>query len=724
MPLVLAVAYLAYRRTVPRVSGAARRALTALRGVGLLLLISALCEPVAVLTREEAARPVVALLLDASRSMEIADVPDAGGAPRSRREAATRLLAEGGLESELSERHAVLPLLFGRDAVPGGDWATDLGDVAEGTDIAAALAGARQAGAVDALVLLTDGVRTTGGDPIAAARALGRPVYAVGFGNPAPARDLAVTSLLASEVVYAGIPSPVVATLRGTGFRGAAVEAELSDGERVLGRQSVRFPEGSEVAEARFTPALDGEGFRRLTVIVPAMEGEVTTENNAQSVAVKVLAKKIQVLLLFGRPEYDLPFLRRALAADEGMRVDAWFADARGVLRRGGGETAPPAGPITEDVLFAYDLVVIGCPTDVLFRRFAPEALGGFLERLEGALILLAGDQGFRPVPDGLWVLLPAAPPDRSPSLLNGPVSARLTLDGENHPLTRLLADPGENRALWTALPPLSAIANVGAPRPDAQVLVAGAPGGAPAPGPEPAWPLLVLSRRAGGRVLLVAGRGVWRWEFLTWGAGRSGDASARLWSSAVRWLVSRDEFKRIEVRPETPAVRRGERVRFFGRVLDESYRPVEGAALRLSLSRSDDPSFAREIALTASGSAGEYRGVATDLTPGLYRYRGEASRAGLSLGADEGDFVVSGRSAEFEETPLDEATLRAMAEASGGRYVRFADYRPGALGIRLEEKHRQVRREIPLWNHPILYLAIVGLFVAEWFLRKRRDLP
>jgi len=724
VPIVLAVAFLAYRRTVPRVAGAARRTLTVLRGLGLLLLLAALCEPVAVLTSEEAARPVVALLVDASRSMEIADVPVEGGAPRARREAAARLLDEGGLRAEIAERHALLPFLFGREAVPGGDPTADLGDVAEGTDIAAALAGARQAGAVDAIVLLTDGVRTTGGDPVSAARALGRPVYAIGLGNPTPARDLAVTSLLASEVVYAGVPSPVVATLRGTGFRGTEVEVVLREGDDVLARETVRFPDGSEVAEVRFAPALEGEGLRRLTLSAPVMEAEVTGENNAQSVAVKVLRKKIEVLLLFGRPEYDLPFLRRALAADEGMRVDAWFADARGALRRGGGETSPPRGSITEEILFGYDLLLIGTPTDALFQRFAPQALGAYLERREGALILLAGDQGFRPVPDGLWALLPVAPGDRSPLLANGPVAARLTLDGENHPLTRLLDDPEENRALWSALPPLSAIANVGPPRPDAQVLVAGAPAAPPAAVAESGRPLLVLSRRAGSRVLLVAGRGVWRWEFLTWGAGRSGDAPARLWASAVRWLVSRDEFKRIEVRPETPAFRRGERVRFFGRALDESYRPVEGAALRVTLSRSDDPAFAREIALSASGAPGEYRGVATDLAPGLYRYRGDATRSGLSLGADEGDFVVSERSAEFEETPLDEGTLRAIAEASGGRYLPSTEYRRGALGLRLEEKRREVRREIPLWNHPALYLAIVGLFVAEWFLRKRRDLP
>jgi hypothetical protein len=71
----------------------------------------------------------------------------------------------------------------------------------------------------------------------------------------------------------------------------------------------------------------------------------------------------------------------------------------------------------------------------------------------------------------------------------------------------------------------------------------------------------------------------------------------------------------------------------------------------------------------------------------------------------------------------MGEATLRGMAEASGGRYVPVGEYSEEALGVDLPESVREVRREIAIWNHPIVYLTIVGLFVTEWFLRKRRGL-
>jgi hypothetical protein len=69
----------AYRFAVPPLPALARRALTALRVVALMLLLWLLAQPV--LERSRGGRPHLVVLLDRSRSMELPVSP--GGVPRA-----------------------------------------------------------------------------------------------------------------------------------------------------------------------------------------------------------------------------------------------------------------------------------------------------------------------------------------------------------------------------------------------------------------------------------------------------------------------------------------------------------------------------------------------------------------------------------------------------------------------------------------------------------------
>jgi hypothetical protein len=61
-----------------------------------------------------------------------------------------------------------------------------------------------------------------------------------------------------------------------------------------------------------------------------------------------------------------------------------------------------------------------------------------------------------------------SAPASRRTS---GGFSPQLTHDGESHPVMRIGSGPEETAKRWSAVPPLSGISTLGAPRPGAQVL-------------------------------------------------------------------------------------------------------------------------------------------------------------------------------------------------------------------------------------------------------------
>ena len=177
LPLVLfgivIVGWLAYRG-VP-IAPARRRLLSGFRSATLLLLVLFLMRPVRTVHGADA-RPLVPILIDASRSMGIADL---AGRPRIER---ARDLVTGELLPVLGKTFDTEVLAFGeslRGATP-----SDIGALDRRTDIAGALAAAAERyrdRPVPGIVLLSDGSETdsrwsaTDGD-------VTPPVFALGLG--------------------------------------------------------------------------------------------------------------------------------------------------------------------------------------------------------------------------------------------------------------------------------------------------------------------------------------------------------------------------------------------------------------------------------------------------------------------------------------------------------------------------------------------------------------
>ena len=83
-----------------------------------------------------------------------------------------------------------------------------------------------------AMILLTDGVTTEGetlAEAASYARRKGVPVFTIGLGSEAPAKDLELADLLVDEVVFVDDIINFEFTLAGTGFDNRAVKVVLKE---------------------------------------------------------------------------------------------------------------------------------------------------------------------------------------------------------------------------------------------------------------------------------------------------------------------------------------------------------------------------------------------------------------------------------------------------------------------------------------------------------------
>ena len=656
----------------------------------------------------------LAVLIDDSRSLRVAD------GSTSRVEAARALLARWSAEAE----DGVAAFRFGSelragtlDALARGLEATD-----DETRLAAALEElATGPGSEDlgAIVVVSDGAESER-DALAVTGEV--KVHAVALGGGAPLVDDAIAELEADPVAFLRSQAEVRVVLRALRPTGGvvAIPVTLWEGDRVVREALVDVPAGGE-AEAiiPFEPRRLGRAVYRVTI--PVAEGDAVPANNERAFLVRVTRDKLRVLLVAGQPSWDVRFLRAFLERDPGTDLISFF-----ILRT------------TSDLTLAApdELALIPFPTDELFREhlgsfdvllfqnfdYGPYQMAAYLPRIHeyvergGAFAMIGGERSFAsggyagtPIADVLPVDLPSG--GSAASLLREGSFAP-AVDGElaRHPLVALRRDPAASRASWGRLATLEGTNRVAGVRDGAQVLLR-------RPGRSTREPLLVVGTRGEGRVLALMTDTSWRWGITS--GGLSGDASAyeRFWDRAVRWLAKDPSLEPTRVTTDRERYGPEGRVRVVGDVADLRYRPLAGEALRLRLLDDAGQELASEDVVT--DSTGGLRGTfVAPAEPGAYRVVVEGGEADGALG-EEGFVVELGGDELADPRPRPER-LRALAEASGGRFVARPEEAPALGSFDATRTRSEALREVAPFATPWAVGVLMGLLVLEWLLRRR----
>ncbi|HUF56788.1 MAG TPA: glutamine amidotransferase [Thermohalobaculum sp.] len=715
------VAWQAYRRfgTDPR----RRAALSTLRFLTLLLLVLFLMRPVASRSEPGARDAIVPILVDTSRSMSIEDADGARRLDRARDVLTSELLPA------LDEDFQVEVLSFGdgvEPAAPGSLSATG-----RRSDLAGALADVRErfrGRPVAGIVLISDGGDTSGSAEAAtvgADQSGSAPIYALGIGSPTVGRDREVTSVTAAEAVLdeSRVDLAVSAVSHGDG--GRAFELRLLEN-------------GRPIEVRRVTPAGDGVPVREVfqvsppreaptvyTVEIPVGPGELVPENNARSTLVLPPARTRRVLLVEGAPGFEHAFIKRALAQDRGLEVDAAVRHGRNeqgqdtfYIQAAARRSQPldSGFPRGREDLFVYDAVVLanvegrqlGSARMELLRAFVAERGGGLL--VLGAQSFLG--QGLLGTP--VEEVLPLDLTGRNTAVLpassvKGLNRVALTGHGATHPVMQIGAGGEETLARWDAMPPLAAIAPLGGPRPGATVLaVTGGPGGAPRA-------LVAVQRYGEGRSMAFTGEATWRWRMMLPSTDRGFE---RFWRQALRWLAlpAADAVTVQAGAGGSP----GDTLPVTVLVRNAAYEGEHDATVDVQVTA---PDGRLETLRAADAGSGRYTARFRPEQPGVYRLTAAAGRGTLGtpgLGTASTAMLVGGSDLEMTDPRLNLQLLQRLTLASGGRLVAPGDASDLAASLRdaVPAASLAVRRD--LWHNAWSFSLVVLLLGAEWGLRRR----
>jgi uncharacterized membrane protein len=717
--VLVAVALVRAWRTTAALPGGQRTTLLVLRAMTFVLVGFCLLRPVVIEPSARISNAVVPILVDASRSMRLAD---ADGVARF--EAAKRIVRDQLLPAlDPSFTVEVLAMRDGLSAQPLDRVTPD----ADASDLRGALAavGERYRGQqVAGIVLVSDGAETAA-DTATAPQGAGPPVFTVGVGAVRPPRDREVLSVAVGDSSLSDSVVDLTATVVGRGFGGAPVEMRvLENGRAVHIRRVAPADDGTPLTE-RFKVSPRQDAASVYAVELATDPGELTPGNNRYSVLVRPPGRRRRVLLVEGAPGFEHSFLKRAWQMDRGLEVDS-------IVRKGRNEkgemtyyvqavrarsaTLTTGYPLTREALFVYDAVVLAnVEADLLAREQLDLTIDFVAER--GGGLLMLGSRSLAPaglMRTPLEELMPLEFSDRvgraSVSLTGGARINRVALTGEGlrHPVMQLGAGPDEIRKRWDEMPPLGSTTALGAGKPGASVLaVTIGAGGAERP-------LVAVQRYGRGRSMVFAGEASWRWRMMLPSDDRTYE---RFWRQAGRWLSAPAGDP---VSLSAPSVTVDGHGAATLDVRDTAFRPVPDASV---LIRATDPAgVVRELqAMPDAEVSGRFVATLPTDQPGLLKLDAEARRGTSLIGTAREWALVGGADKELTDARRNDDVLERLARETGGARV-SADQgrtlRDRLVAAAAAASRPPVQRE--LWQTPWMLALIVGMLCVEWGLRRR----
>jgi len=293
----LALAFLSYRVLRSRVEWRQRAVLGTLRLAALGIILFCIFRPVLVVRASVAQQNVVGILIDDSRSMQLAD-ENGTRADLIRR---TFGNPDSPVMKALSDRFLVRTFRFSSSTArltsPG-----DLTFSGTQTRLAAAIDSARQELAglpVSGLVLVTDGADTTNAtvtDAVLASKAESLPVFTVGVGQETLAKDIQIGRVSVPRTALKGTSLLVDAVITQTGYAGQTVTLDVEDNGRIVGSQPVRLSADGDPVAVRVRFTADQAGPRVFRLKVAPQPGEIITENNQRDVQIDVRDRRERIL--------------------------------------------------------------------------------------------------------------------------------------------------------------------------------------------------------------------------------------------------------------------------------------------------------------------------------------------------------------------------------------------------------------------------------------------
>jgi hypothetical protein len=536
---------------------------------------------------------------------------------------------------------------------------------------------------VGAIILATDGIYNKGSNPFYYAGKLTYPVYTIALGDTLLVKDIILKKVVCNRIAFLGDKFPMEIQVKADKCAGEKTEVSVLKNNQVLVKKPLSFSGDKVFQKINFILDATEKGIQHFSVLVNPVNKEINTSNNRFEVFVDVRDTREKIALLYQSPHPDVNAIRMALESTTKYEL---------VVKK---INEFNENPDKYDLIILYQLPSLS----------EINALSRFITS-KTSLLFIIGTQtdlsGFNNLKAGLQII------------------------SEKNNFSESLPSFNQDFALFTTdkellesvsnYPPLLAPFGTYQYSPVSEILFYQKIGNVIS-----TIPLALFIKNPGKKIGMITGENLWKWRLSDYFQKGNHDSFNGWVNKITQYLSVREDRSLFRVKCNDRFME-NEMVEFEAELYNESYEMINQPDVSLTIRDEQDKSFPYVF----SKNEKAYYLNAGIFPVGKYTYT-----ASVKVGKDEfrktGAFVVNQMNLETMNLVADHNLLYMIAKDRGGEMFYPANMENLVSKINSREDIKPLiytrKRLSDLVGNPWVFIAVITLLAAEWFIRKRNGI-
>ena len=532
---------------------------------------------------------------------------------------------------------------------------------------------------VNAAVIFTDGISTTGINPVIASESVTYPVYFVATGDTTSRNDMAITNIRYNKTAYLKGKCVFEISMKANGYNNKEAMLQIYDNGSLISSKKLNINANPYYSTFNidFEPTSKGKHFYKFVIV--RTDDDYIPDNNEKTCVVEVIEGKTNVRLISNGAHPDLGAISKALANNDSYEIESCLFEELDISTIS-----------NKDILVMVNLPDVSLKSTQLFEKINRENIPYLLEiGSKTSLSTLT-----KVIPDcridNPKNLAEDAYPVYMETFSSFTVSNELISDFSNFsPLT----SPFGSYELPTHADVMlnQKINNVSTNR-----------------------PLLATVKERDRRTAYIFGEGIWQWRIRDFVANSSFDAFDGMVNNLVYFLSLSETFKHFQIDLNNDFYQ-NEPIKVMAKLYNDSYELVNDADVQFVITNDEGTEYHYYLSKTSDGS---YMLEINNMPAGHYEWK-------ASTGSEhaEGAFNISVSDPEHIDLQARINDLQQIADKTGGKVFKLSEtdelFDILKSNINEQKTYNYQLNKKPKDILPVL-LAIIALLAAEWIIRRR----